>query len=176
MRDAAGRSGLWFFSLDAADLSAVLTARATYRLPYYWSDMTVAAEDGMDRTRYTCRRRWPGGDRPRSRVTVEVGAAYESDALHPLDHFLTARWRLFSAVGARHRWARAAHPPWPLHRATAVEVDDELVRAAGLPEPAGGPLVHYSPGVTVRIGRPERAQREDRGPCAPDPSSSPSLS
>ena len=41
----------------------------------------------------------------------------------------------------------AFHDPWPLHRARAVRVDDELVRAAGLPEPEGEPLVHYSPSV-----------------------------
>jgi uncharacterized protein YqjF (DUF2071 family) len=34
-------------------------------------------------------------------------------------------------------------------------VDDSLISAAGLPEPSGEPLVHYSPGVDVRIGRPE---------------------
>ena len=28
--------------------------------------------------------------------------------------------------------------------------------AAGLPAPEGEPLVHYSPGVDVAIGRPER--------------------
>ena len=46
-------------------------------------------------------------------------------------------------------------PPWPLHRAEALTVDDGLISAAGLPEPSGEPLVHYSPGVDVRIGRPE---------------------
>jgi uncharacterized protein YqjF (DUF2071 family) len=33
--------------------------------------------------------------------------------------------------------------------------DGHLVTAAGLPPPGGEPLVHYSPGVDVRIGRPE---------------------
>ena len=35
-------------------------------------------------------------------------------------------------------------------------VDDRLIAAAGLPAPSGAPLVHYSPGVDVTIGRPER--------------------
>jgi uncharacterized protein len=43
-----------------------------------------------------------------------------------------------------------------LHRATARVVDDGLVAAAGLPQPVGEPLVLYSPGVDVRIGRPHR--------------------
>jgi len=36
-----------------------------------------------------------------------------------------------------------------------VMADDHLVAAAGLPPPGGEPLAHYSPGVDVRIGRPE---------------------
>src|SRR2546430_4663808 len=33
--------GIWFFSLDAARLSAVVGARATFGLPYFWADMHV---------------------------------------------------------------------------------------------------------------------------------------
>ena len=47
---------------------------------------------------------------------------------------------------------------WPLHRAEAATVDDQLITAAGLPAPAGPPLVHYSPGVDVAIGRPEKCK------------------
>jgi uncharacterized protein len=35
-------------------------------------------------------------------------------------------------------------------------VDDQLITAAGLPAPGGEPLVHYSPGVDVAIGGPEK--------------------
>jgi uncharacterized protein YqjF (DUF2071 family) len=62
---------------------------------------------------------------------------------------------LFSRLAGRPFFARAEHQPWPLHRADAVTVDDALVTAAGLAAPQGTPLVHYSPGVDVRIGRPE---------------------
>jgi uncharacterized protein YqjF (DUF2071 family) len=88
-------------------------------------------------------------------VTIEVGEPYRVEDLEPFDHFLTARWILFSAAGRRRRFARAFHRPWPLSRATARACDDELVAAAGLPQPVDAPIVHYSPGVDVRIGRPE---------------------
>jgi uncharacterized protein YqjF (DUF2071 family) len=88
-------------------------------------------------------------------VRISVGERYGAGELGDRDHFLTARWVLFSSAGARHRFARAYHPPWPLHRARVVMADDHLVTAAGLPPPGGEPLAHYSPGVDVRIGRPE---------------------
>src|SRR4051794_21708708 len=41
VHDRHGRSGIWFFSLDAVRLPAVLAARAGYWLPYFWSDVSV---------------------------------------------------------------------------------------------------------------------------------------
>jgi uncharacterized protein len=151
VRDRDGQPGIWFFSLEAARLGAVATARAGFRLPYFWSAMRLAERGGQ--IAYTCRRR-PGG--VTSRVRVSVGAAYRPGEASERDHFLTARWRLFSVAGSRHRFARACHEPWPLYHADAEVVDDQLVRAAGLPQPAGPPLVHYSPGVDVRIGWPQK--------------------
>jgi len=94
VRDEAGRSGIWFFSLDAARLGAVVTARTTYRLPYFWSAMEV--REAGSTIEYTCRRRWPGPVGARSNVVVEVGEPYKIEELTAFDHFLTARWILFS--------------------------------------------------------------------------------
>jgi len=151
--DQEGRRGIWFFSLDAARLSAVVTARTTYRLPYFWSAMRL--REGPGTIRYDCLRRWPGPPAA-SRIGIRIGEPYAGGDLTERDHFLTARWVLFSAAGARVRFARAQHRPWPLYRATVEVAADDLVAAAGLPPPGGEPLVHYSPGVDVRIGRPER--------------------
>lgn len=148
---ADGTSGVWFFSLDAARLGAVLVARATYRLPYFWSKMRI--ERDASTISYRTRRRWP---RPRaaSAAKVEIGDAYLADELTELDHYLTARWALFSAPRSGLHKARAFHDPWPLHRASLLELDDSLVTAAGLSAPQGEPLMHYAPSVRVRIGWP----------------------
>lgn len=173
VRDRDGNAGLWFFSLDAARLGAVVIARTTYRLPYYWSAMTIAG--GADDITYSCHRRWPAAPTTVSHLRVRIGAPFRPDELTGRDHFLTARWRLFSAGGQRwrsaqagpgrlHRCARAWHEPWPLRRADVLTLDDGLVTAAGLPRPDGEPLAHYSPGVDVRIGRPERLSSEPGRP------------
>jgi uncharacterized protein YqjF (DUF2071 family) len=152
--DRHGRPGIWFFSLDATRLGAVIAARTTFRLPYMWSSM--ALEKNANTITYTCRRKWPGPRGASSRVVVDIGTPYEPDELTARDHFLTSRWRLFSIQRGWRSYADAQHDPWPLQRATAREVDDHLVAAAGLPQPTDEPLVHYSPGVDVRIGRPRR--------------------
>ena len=155
VRDPEGRSGIWFFSLDAARLGAVLTARATYRLPYFWSRMRL--DERVGEIAYTSRRRWPAPQTATSRVRIRIGPRLASTELDERDHFLTARWVLFSAADGRNRFARACHTPWPLHRAEPIVVDDHLITAAGLPSPQEQqPIVHFSPGVDVRIGRPER--------------------
>jgi uncharacterized protein YqjF (DUF2071 family) len=154
VRDGEGRTGIWFFSLDAARFGAVAVARATYRLPYFWSDMELDAEP--DAIRYDCRRRWPGPRGAVSRVQLGLGAPFEPAELTERDHYLTARWTMFASSGDWRRFARAWHEPWVLRRAEVVDLHDELVPAAGLPEPVDAPLVHHSAGVKVRIGRPER--------------------
>lgn len=158
VRGPDGRSGIWFFSLDAARLPAVAGGRIGYGLPYCWSDMSV--ECAGTRHVYRCRRRWPGPAGARCNVTVHTGSRLTGADLTPLDHFLTARFRLYSRLGGWLVGADAEHEPWPLYRAEVTHLDQDLTAAAGLPAPEGDPLVHASPGVTVRIGawRPVRVR------------------
>lgn len=157
VRDSHGRTGVWFFSLDAARLAAVVVARLTYRLPYFWARMRLTG--APDRLVYTSRRRWPASPAPGAGGTVIVrpGAVVPPEEVTELEHFLTARWRLFSHAGRDTlRYADAEHAPWPLRRVDVELCDDSLVTAAGLPRPVGPPLAHYSDGVDVRIGLPGR--------------------
>jgi uncharacterized protein YqjF (DUF2071 family) len=150
VRDGHGRPGIWFLSLDAARLPAVVAARAGYRLPYFWSDMAVTARAG--RLEYRCRRRFPAGG-PRCDAGVRPGRPLAEAERDELVHFLTARFRLFTVVAGRLASAVAEHPPWPLHHGEVLALDQDVVAAGGLPAPSGAPLVHTSPGVEVRIGR-----------------------
>lgn len=153
VRGPDGGVGIYFFSLDAARLPAVLAAQAGLRLPYRWTDADIRV-DG-DCLTYRGRRRWPGPPGAGYRVRVRHGQPLDDGDLGALDHFLTARYRLYTEIGGRLVTVAVEHPPWPLRRATLLELRQNLVEAAGLPTPDGDPLLHASPGVRVRIGWPQ---------------------
>ena len=85
-----------------------------------------------------------------ARMSVRHGVdtvAYETSRRWPSPH--GAGGRIVVRPGAP-----VAHDPWPLHAAELVELSDDLVAAAGLPQPVGDPHVLWTPGVDVRFGRP----------------------
>lgn len=152
-RDAHGRRGVVFRSLDASRLIPVAVARAAFRLPYVWSRMEIRRD--ADTLTYTSSRRVPGPRGAHSRIVLRTGGRIDTPS--ELEHFLTARWGLHSAFRGRTMYLPNAHPRWPLHRAQLLECEESLVTAAGLPAPVGEPVsVLYSPGVPVRFGRPAR--------------------
>src|SRR5262245_19711747 len=78
VRGPDGKSGVWFFSLDAASISAVAGARIAYGLPYMWSRMSV--KPTSSRADYASTRRWP--DRKgMARIAVERGEKIEAGEL-----------------------------------------------------------------------------------------------
>ncbi len=153
VRGPDGTPGVWFHSLEAGRLSATAVARATYGLPYFWADMSATAAGPI--WTYRSSRRWPGPKGARSETAVRLGEHVADQDQSDLEHFLTARWGLFSTFQKRVVYAPVVHGIWPLQRAELLHLDDELVVAAGLPEPSGTPTVHWTTGTEVRIGRPQ---------------------
>ncbi len=151
----SGEPGVYFFSLEAASLPAVLTARTAYQIPYFWASMSI--DHHGDRLRYESTRRWPKPRGAHSLVEVEVGSRFGPDEASDLDRFLTARWALYGDLGPWITYAPMFHEPWPLHHAEVTAWDDELVAASGLSQPIDPPVVHCSPIVNVRCGWPGRA-------------------
>lgn len=145
-----GSRAVWFFSLEAARLAAVAGARIAYHLPYYWARMRVTSEHGV--IRYQSRRHWPHDPGAITDIRIQPGEPFVADELTERDHFLTARYRLFTLVRGRLASARIEHPPWPLARATVLELKETLLQQIGLAAPSGNPLAHYSEEVNVRIG------------------------
>ena len=147
-----GSRAVWFCSLDADRLIAVAGARAGYRLPYYWAKMSVQSDGGA--IRYRSQRRWPQSSYAMSDVLVRPQERYAPEALTERDHFLTARFRLYTVISGRLASAQIEHPPWPLASGSVDAIQQTLLQAAGLPPPEGPPLLHYSETLDVKIGYP----------------------
>ena len=142
-----GERGIWFFTLEADRLAAVIGARASYQLPYRWADMEVKSSAGL--VNYRSTRNWPFGS-AHTGIAVQPGEPMNAGNF---DNFLTARYRLYTLVVKRLAFAQIEHAPWPLHTAHLVSLNQDLVRQSGLPDPQGTPILHYSPDLFVRIGR-----------------------
>ena len=147
--DARGRRGVVFLSLEAARLVTVLGANVSLNVPYKWARMSMRVDRTID---YRSQRLTDS--RPSSHiVTRPRPETVENDVLAD---FLTARWGMHSRVLGSTRFVPNEHEPWPLRRADVVELDDQLLDAAGLPGIATRrpESVLYSPGVTARFGLP----------------------
>ena len=148
--DRQGRRGVWFFSLDAARLPAVIGARAAYALPYFWASMRVECDDRE--AHYTSRRLH--GPKANSDIAVSIGGPIPAPS--ELELFLTARFRLYAHRGGRLWRADIEHPPWPLYRASVVQLAQTLIQSSGLRIPRGDPLTHFAPILDVLVAPPRR--------------------
>jgi uncharacterized protein len=142
VRGPAG-SGIWFFSLDAASLGAVLGGRFAYGLPYHWATMRIC--DTGSRVYYASRRASAS-----AAITVDVGEAMTQP--DDLVVFLTERYLLYTKFLGCLAVAPVEHAPWPLRHATLASLEETVRRASRLPGEGTPLLVHYSEGVEVRIG------------------------
>lgn len=149
-------SGVWFFSLDAANPVAVRVARWTFHLPYMDARMLCAASgDGVryvsDRTH---RGEPPAAFAARYRPT---GDAYRATA-GSLEHWLTERYCLFAAD--RHsRLYRGdiQHVPWPLQPAEAEIERNTMTAPIGIRLPDAKPLLHFARRLDVTAWRLQNA-------------------
>lgn len=151
VRDRHGRDGLLFFTLEASQ-PLTLVARPTIGIGYSLARMRVSRRGGD--VGYASRRLWPRNELARLRLVVTVGEALSEQEESVFDVWLTGRWRTFSQQHGRVWSTPVEHEPWPLHRADASLPDPRLLIACGLPPPVGAPVVHYAPGVSVRLGAP----------------------
>ncbi|MET8585563.1 DUF2071 domain-containing protein [Streptomyces collinus] len=148
-RDALGRRGVVFRSLDCDRLAPVLLARAAFGLPYRWS-RTLSRWYGP-RLLYCSRRR----ARPRSTSRVWVDVTSETVKPQPLDEFLTYRWGLHARTCQRSYYLPNDHTPWTFLHCDLLDWDASAVAAAGLTPPTAEPVsVLYAPGVQVQFGLP----------------------
>jgi uncharacterized protein YqjF (DUF2071 family) len=140
-----GKPGVWFFSLDAARLAAVVAARTFVGLPYYWAGMSC--QEHNTGVHFRSRRR---GGRTPAALDVSYGPVGPVRTAEPgtLEHFLTERYCLYSQRPAGLQRLEIVHPPWPLQSA------DSQWRVNTMVDPLGVsidelPVLHYAERLDV---------------------------
>ncbi len=139
-----GRSGVWFFSLDAASRLAVNAARLSFGLPYYNARITVRSE--TDSVRYqSTRTDKAAGGAEFAGSCKPTGTAYRS-APETLDRWLTDRYCLYAADRTgRLSYADIHHAPWPLQHAEVEIRVNTMTKPLGIQLPSTPPpLAHFA--------------------------------
>jgi uncharacterized protein YqjF (DUF2071 family) len=144
-----GRPGIYFFSLDAARLAAVLAARRAYRLPYFQADMT-ARQEGTT-VDYASSRIDSSGPPAELRARYRPSGPRLAIEGGSLERWLSERYCLY-VVDERGRALRADihHSPWPLQPAHATIELNSMAAPLGA-ELQTEPLLHYSARQDVLI-------------------------
>lgn len=140
------KPGVYFFSLDAANLAAVWAARAAYRLPYFHARMSAEPDgDGIryDSRRHRMRAEFRGRYRPVSDVRLREKGSVE--------HWLSERYCLYTVHAGRVFRAEIHHRPWPLQDAEAEIETNGVAGAAGIILPRSAPLLHFARRLDVLI-------------------------
>lgn len=134
VHDAAGRPGVWFYSLDCNRRLAVWGARRFFHLPYEHAGMKADVEpDGW--TNYAATRQ---GCEEESRFRYrQLGEAGETEP-GTLGFFLVERYALYAHAARRGRLfrGRVAHRPYRIAAADVPCWSDVALRQAGFA--AGG--------------------------------------
>jgi len=147
-----GKPGVYFFSLDAANLPAVWAARTFYHLPYFHASMTSKDRDGT--IHYFSRRH---------RIRAEFRATYRPTSevhLRPkgsIEHWLTERYCLYTTHGNKVYRGEIHHQLWPLQNAEAQLETNTVTAAAGIRLPETIPLLHFARRLEVLIWPLHRA-------------------
>lgn len=158
-----GKPGVFFFSLDAASLTAVRAARALYRLPYFHARMSVAEKKGW--IHYSCARVNSGAEfRGRYRPIAPVQRHQPGS----LAHWLAERYCLYTVSREKVFRGEIHHLPWPLQDAELEVEVNTMGEASGILLSAQAPLLHFAKKLEVLLWPLRQIQ------STPDPSRGPS--
>jgi uncharacterized protein YqjF (DUF2071 family) len=154
--DGMEKPGVYFFSLDAGNLSAVWGARLFYRLPYWHASMKI---EGTDTIHYRSRRihgpkandgmpEWRGSYRPVAPIKTATPGS--------LADFLVERYCLYAWNRGRLYRAEIHHLPWLLQDAEAEIEVNTMAQPLGLNVPPQPDVLSFSRTQKVLVWPPER--------------------
>ncbi len=154
--DHLEKPGVYFFSLDAGNLSAVWGARMFYRLPYWHADMKC---EGSDVIRYRSKRiHGPKAHKgmPEFRALYSPVAPVKRARPGSLEEFLSERYCLYSQSRKHLCRAEIHHLPWPLQVARAEIETNTMAEPMGWKLPPTPDVLHFSRSLKVLVWPPER--------------------
>jgi uncharacterized protein len=147
-----GKPGVYFFSLDAGSLLAVIGARVGYALPYWWAKMSTRRDKRIE---YHSERR--SGRAVLHAKFAAVGEEFNA-APGSIESFLVERYCLYTTRGEKILRGNIHHAPWPLQIAEADIFMNTMAEAAGITLPTEKPLLHYAKEMPVLVWAPERVR------------------
>lgn len=140
--------GVWFFSLDANSVLAVLGARLFYSLPYHNAEMSLRRTGkSINFSSNRSNQEHGGFD---AAWFIENGEAKTSEP-GSLEFFLTERYCLYTLYEHDLYRCRIHHQPWELGPARPENLSTDLFSADGLPTPEGDPILHAARPVDVEV-------------------------
>jgi uncharacterized protein YqjF (DUF2071 family) len=141
---AGDTSGVWFFSLEAANPVAVRTARSRFHLPYFDARMSMRSHSS-GWIAYRSERRHRGAPPAQFEGRYRPTADVSCPEVGSLEAFLTGRYRLFAADpdGRLYR-GEIDHGPWPLQPAEAEIEVNTMLEPLGMSIPDAPPLLHFA--------------------------------
>ena len=147
-----GKHGVYFFSLDAANLPAVWAARISYRLPYFHATMSSREDAGS--ICYSSQRRRSSAEFKARYKPVGAARLREKESL---ERFVTERYCLYTTDRERVYRCEIHHLPWPLQNAEAEVERNTMAAAAGIALPESRPVLHFAKHLDVLIWPLRRA-------------------
>jgi hypothetical protein len=170
MQGESGRdkSGIFYFSVDAANLSAVWLARVFFRLPYWHAAIQIsggtiqARDEGRNaeqRAIHFRSSRLHGPVASSGPAKFDVIYSPESEAVRArrgtLDEFLTERYCVYSWNRRRYYRADIHHQPWALQQASVDIRANSMADPLGLALPLKPDLCHFSRSLKMLAWAPE---------------------
>jgi len=144
------KPGVYFFSLDAANLPAVWAARKFFHLPYFHARMSCEdrSDDRGGNILYSSLRlESPAEFRANYRPTAEVRLRETGS----LENWLTERYCLYTTHRGEVYRGEIHHQRWPLQQAEAAFEKNTVAAAAGISLPDTTPSVLFVRRLEVLI-------------------------
>ena len=145
--DKSGIPGVWFFSLDASNLTACLFARRAFNLNYIWAKMSLRHQNGTFQASGT-RKHSPNIAYQASWKTAGNPAP---SAKESFDYWLVERYLLFAEKDGKIFSGRVHHPPYQIQDVQNLTVQQNLIPIPGYEHTEIWDHITFSPGVDVEV-------------------------